>query len=405
MKASGRCLSKSRRKGRNHRTIKETDKQYVANTYGRFDVALVRGNGAYLYDEEGKEYVDLGGGIAVNTFGAADSEWVAAVTRQLMTVQHTSNLYYTKPCAKLAEMLCERTGMKKVFFSNSGAEANECAIKAARKYSFDKYGLGRSTIVTLRNSFHGRTVTTLSATGQDAFHQYFFPFTGGFTHITANDPNGLSVLGGDKSVCAVLLETIQGEGGVNVLGEDYIRAVAERCAENDILLMFDEVQTGNGRTGKLYSYMHYGVSPDIVTTAKGLGGGLPIGATLFGEKTQSVLTPGTHGSTFGGNPVCAAGACNILSRLDDALLDEVTEKGAYIREALLSVSGVLGVYGKGLMLGVETAASPAEVAAECLRRGVLVLTAKNKVRLLPPLNIPWDALKKAVEIIKEVVAQ
>ncbi len=386
-------------------TIKETDKQYVANTYGRFDVALVRGNGAYLYDEEGKEYVDLGGGIAVNTFGAADSEWVAAVTRQLMTVQHTSNLYYTKPCAKLAEMLCERTGMKKVFFSNSGAEANECAIKAARKYSFDKYGLGRSTIVTLRNSFHGRTVTTLSATGQDAFHQYFFPFTGGFTHITANDPNGLSVLGGDKSVCAVLLETIQGEGGVNVLGEDYIRAVAERCAENDILLMFDEVQTGNGRTGKLYSYMHYGVSPDIVTTAKGLGGGLPIGATLFGEKTQSVLTPGTHGSTFGGNPVCAAGACNILSRLDDALLDEVTEKGAYIREALLSVSGVLGVYGKGLMLGVETAASPAEVAAECLRRGVLVLTAKNKVRLLPPLNIPWDALKKAVEIIKEVVAQ
>lgn len=386
-------------------TIKETDKQYVANTYGRFDVALVRGNGAYLYDEEGKEYVDLGGGIAVNTFGAADSEWVAAVTRQLMTVQHTSNLYYTKPCAKLAEMLCERTGMKKVFFSNSGAEANECAIKAARKYSFDKYGLGRSTIITLRNSFHGRTVTTLSATGQDAFHQYFFPFTGGFTHITANDPNGLSVLGGDKSVCAVLLETIQGEGGVNVLGEDYIRAVAERCAENDILLMFDEVQTGNGRTGKLYSYMHYGVSPDIVTTAKGLGGGLPIGATLFGEKTQSVLTPGTHGSTFGGNPVCAAGACNILSRLDDALLDEVTEKGAYIREALLSVSGVLGVYGKGLMLGVETAASPAEVAAECLRRGVLVLTAKNKVRLLPPLNIPWDALKKAVEIIKEVVAQ
>ncbi len=386
-------------------TIKETDKQYVANTYGRFDVALVRGNGAYLYDEEGKEYVDLGGGIAVNTFGAADSEWVAAVTRQLMTVQHTSNLYYTKPCAKLAEMLCERTGMKKVFFSNSGAEANECAIKAARKYSFDKYGLGRSTIVTLRNSFHGRTVTTLSATGQDAFHQYFFPFTGGFTHITANDPNGLSVLGGDKSVCAVLLETIQGEGGVNVLGADYIRAVAERCAENDILLMFDEVQTGNGRTGKLYSYMHYGVSPDIVTTAKGLGGGLPIGATLFGEKTQSVLTPGTHGSTFGGNPVCAAGACNILSRLDDALLDEVTEKGAYIREALLSVSGVLGVYGKGLMLGVETAASPAEVAAECLRRGVLVLTAKNKVRLLPPLNIPWDALKKAVDIIKEVVAQ
>ena len=205
-------------------------------------------------------------------------------------------------------------------------------------------------------------MTTLSATGQDAFHQYFFPFTGGFTHITANDPNGLSVLGGDKSVCAVLLETIQGKGGVNVLGADYIRAVAERCAENDILLMFDEVQTGNGRTGKLYSYMHYGVSPDIVTTAKGLGGGLPIGATLFGEKTQSVLTPGTHGSTFGGNPVCAAGACNILSRLDDALLDEVTEKGAYIREALLSVSGVLGVYGKGLMLGVETAASPAELS-------------------------------------------
>ncbi|MBR5519243.1 MAG: aspartate aminotransferase family protein [Clostridia bacterium] len=385
--------------------IKETDKQFVANTYGRFDVALVRGNGEYLYDENGKEYIDLGSGIAVNTFGAADSQWVAAVTQQLMTLQHTSNLYYTEPCAKLAQMLCERTGMKKVFFSNSGAEANECMIKAARKYSHDKYGDGRNTIVTLRNSFHGRTVTTLSATGQDVFHQHFFPFTEGFIHITANEPADLDVLRNDKSVCAIMMETIQGEGGVNVLREDYIKEVAAICAEKDILLLFDEVQTGNGRTGKLFSYMHYGVTPDIFSTAKGLAGGLPMGATVFNEKTESVLVAGTHGSTFGGNPVCAAGAVNVMSRLTDELLDEVAAKGQFIREAFAGAVGVVGVYGKGLMLGIETEVAPAEIVKRCLERGVLVLTAKNKVRLLPPLNISYEALEKAIAIIKEVIAQ
>ena len=386
--------------------IKELDKQFVANTYGRFDIALVRGNGEYLYDDTGKEYIDLGAGIAVNTFGASDSQWVAAVTQQLMTVQHTSNLYYTEPCARLAEMLCGLTGMKKVFFGNSGAEANECMIKAARKYSHDKYGDGRNTIVTLKNSFHGRTVTTLAATGQDVFHQHFFPFTEGFLHITANEPADLAVLTTDKSICAVMLETIQGEGGVNVLREDYVRAIADICAKNDILLLIDEVQTGNGRTGKLFSYMHYeGIKPDIFSTAKGLAGGLPLGATVFGEKTESVLTAGTHGSTFGGNPVCAAGALNILSRLTSELLAEVEAKGQFVREELTSAVGVVGVFGKGLMLGIETEVAPAEVAKRCMERGVLVLTAKNKVRLLPPLNISWDALKKAVETIKEVIAQ
>lgn len=386
--------------------IKELDKQFVANTYGRFDIALVRGNGEYLYDDTGKEYIDLGAGIAVNTFGASDSQWVAAVTQQLMTVQHTSNLYYTEPCARLAEMLCGLTGMKKVFFGNSGAEANECMIKAARKYSHDKYGDGRSTIVTLKNSFHGRTVTTLAATGQDVFHQHFFPFTEGFLHITANEPADLAVLTTDKSICAVMLETIQGEGGVNVLREDYVRAIADICAKNDILLLVDEVQTGNGRTGKLFSYMHYeGIQPDIFSTAKGLAGGLPLGATVFGEKTAAVLTAGTHGSTFGGNPVCAAGAINILSRLTPELLSEVEAKGQFVREELANAVGVVGVFGKGLMLGIETEVAPAEVVKRCMERGVLVLTAKNKVRLLPPLNITWDALKKAVEIIKEVIAQ
>lgn len=385
--------------------IRETDRQYVAGTYRRFDLALVRGNGSYCYDETGREYIDLGAGIAVNTFGVQDSEWIEAVTQQLSVLQHTSNLYYSEPCARLAALLCEKTGMQKVFFSNSGAEANECAIKTARKYSFDRYGDGRNTIVTLTNSFHGRTVTTLSATGQDVFHTSFFPFTEGFIHIPANDEAALEVLERDSGICAVMIEMIQGEGGVNVLTDAYVQELAARCAKHDILLIVDEVQTGNGRTGDLYAYMHAGIVPDIVTTAKGLGGGLPIGATMFNEKTADVLTYGTHGSTFGGNPVCAAGAYSILSRLDDALLSEVKAKGEWIQSSLCGADGIVGVSGRGLMLGIETVKPAAEVAAACMANGVLVLTAKQKVRLLPPLNIPWDALRKAIAIIKEVCKQ
>lgn len=385
--------------------IRETDRQYVAGTYRRFDLALVRGNGSYCYDETGREYIDLGAGIAVNTFGVQDAEWIDAVTQQLSVLQHTSNLYYSEPCARLAALLCEKTGMQKVFFSNSGAEANECAIKTARKYSFDRYGDGRNTIVTLTNSFHGRTVTTLSATGQDVFHTSFFPFTEGFIHIPANDEAALEILERDSNICAVMIEMIQGEGGVNVLTDAYVQKLAARCAKHDILLIVDEVQTGNGRTGDLYAYMHAGIAPDIVTTAKGLGGGLPIGATMFNEKTADVLTYGTHGSTFGGNPVCAAGAYSILSRLDDALLSEVKAKGEWIQSSLCDADGIVGVSGRGLMLGIETVKPAAEVAAACMANGVLVLTAKQKVRLLPPLNIPWDALKKAIAIIKEVCKQ
>lgn len=385
--------------------IRETDRQYVAGTYRRFDLALVRGNGSYCYDETGREYIDLGAGIAVNTFGVQDAEWIEAVTQQLSVLQHTSNLYYSEPCARLAALLCEKTGMQKVFFSNSGAEANECAIKTARKYSFDRYGDGRNTIVTLTNSFHGRTVTTLSATGQDVFHTSFFPFTEGFIHIPANDEAALEVLERDSGICAVMIEMIQGEGGVNVLTDAYVQELAARCAKHDILLIVDEVQTGNGRTGDLYAYMHAGIVPDIVTTAKGLGGGLPIGATMFNEKTADVLTYGTHGSTFGGNPVCAAGAYSILSRLDDALLSEVKAKGEWIQSSLCGADGIVGVSGRGLMLGIETVKPAAEVAAACMANGVLVLTAKQKVRLLPPLNIPWDALRKAIAIIKEVCKQ
>lgn len=385
--------------------IRETDRQYVAGTYRRFDLALVRGNGSYCYDETGREYIDLGAGIAVNTFGVQDAEWIEAVTQQLSVLQHTSNLYYSEPCARLAALLCEKTGMQKVFFSNSGAEANECAIKTARKYSFDRYGDGRNTIVTLTNSFHGRTVTTLSATGQDVFHTSFFPFTEGFIHIPANDEAALEILDRDSGICAVMIEMIQGEGGVNVLTDAYVQELAARCVKHDILLIVDEVQTGNGRTGDLYAYMHAGIAPDIATTAKGLGGGLPIGATMFNEKTADVLTYGTHGSTFGGNPVCAAGAYSILSRLDDTLLSEVKAKGEWIQSSLCDADGIVGVSGRGLMLGIETVKPAAEVAAACMANGVLVLTAKQKVRLLPPLNIPWDALKKAIAIIKEVCKQ
>ncbi|MBP3381138.1 MAG: acetylornithine/succinylornithine family transaminase [Clostridia bacterium] len=381
-------------------SIIELDKAYVAGTYARFPVHIVSGKGSYVYDEQGKEYIDMGSGIAVNTFGIADETWVAAVTTQLGLVQHMSNLYYTNPCAKLAQMLCERTGMKKVFFGNSGAEANECAIKVARKYAAEKKGAEYSTIITLENSFHGRTLTTLAATGQDHFHSLFQPLTPGFVHTPANDTAALIALAKQHKVAGILLECVQGEGGVNALDAQFVKDVAAFAQKEDIVLMIDEVQTGNGRTGTLYAYMQYGIMPDVVTTAKGLGGGLPIGAALLGEKVQNVLGAGDHGSTFGGNPVCCAGACSILERLTPAFLDQVQEKSRFVFEQLNGADGIVSVSGKGLMIGIETVRPAKEVVAACMENGVLCLTAKHKVRLLPALNIPMETLKKAVECIK-----
>ena len=384
-------------------SITSLDKSFVASTYGRFPLELERGKGALLYGADGKEYIDMGTGIAVNVFGVCDDEWTKAVKEQLDKLAHTSNLYYTEPCAKLAQLLCSKTGMKKVFFSNSGAEANECAIKVARKYSFQKYGEGRNTIVTLKNSFHGRTVTTLSATGQDSFHTDFMPFTDGFVYAEANNKGEVVTLAKEHNACAVMLELVQGEGGVMKLDDSFVIEVADFCKRNDILLIIDEVQTGNGRTGSLYAYQQFGIIPDIVSTAKGLGGGLPIGATMLGEKVQDTLTPGSHGSTFGGNPVCCAGAYNIISRIDDELLNAVKQKSKYIFDELSDTDGIRSVSGMGLMIGLETEKDAKEVVAACREKGVLVLTAKTKVRLLPPLNIDDELLKKAVEIIKECV--
>lgn len=381
---------------------KELDNQYVAHAYGRFDVALTKGQGSTLYDENGKKYIDFGSGIGVTAFGINDPVWTKAVEEQLHRVQHTSNLYYTAPCAKLAQLLCEKSGMKKVFFGNSGAEANEGAIKFARKYSFDKYGAGRSTIITLINSFHGRTITTLAATGQDSFHTMFDPFTPGFKYCPANDIEALQAAATDD-VCAVLFECVQGEGGVNNLSPTFVSAIAKLAKEKDILIAVDEVQTGNGRTGTYFAYQQYGITPDIVTTAKGLGGGLPIGAVLFGEKLQDTMTPGSHGSTFGGNPVVAAGACSIVERIDDDFLSEVQHKSEKIRTALAKVKGVKSISGMGLMLGIETDKPAGEVAKACLANGLLILTAKTKLRLLPALNISDAELNEGLEILKGVL--
>lgn len=381
---------------------KELDNQYVAHAYGRFDVALTKGQGSTLYDEDGKKYIDFGSGIGVTAFGINDPVWTKAVEEQLHRVQHTSNLYYTAPCAKLAQLLCEKSGMKKVFFGNSGAEANEGAIKFARKYSFDKYGAGRSTIITLVNSFHGRTITTLAATGQDSFHTVFDPFTPGFKYCPANDIEALQAAATDD-VCAVLFECVQGEGGVNNLSQTFVSAIAKLAKEKDILIAVDEVQTGNGRTGTYFAYQQYGITPDIVTTAKGLGGGLPIGAVLFGEKLQDTMTPGSHGSTFGGNPMVAAGACSIVERIDADFLSEVQRKSEKIRTALAKVKSVKSISGMGLMLGIETDKPAGEVAKACLANGLLILTAKTKLRLLPALNISDAELDEGLEILKGVL--
>lgn len=378
------------------------DKEYVANTYARFPVEIASGKGSILYSTDGKEYIDLGSGIGVTAFGISDDQWVKAVTEQLNKVQHVSNLYYTEPCAELAKILCTRTGMKKVFFANSGAEANECAIKVARKYAADNKGEDYNVIITLKNSFHGRTLTTLAATGQDVFHAKFKPLTSGFVYATANDLESVEKLVKENKVCGILMECVQGEGGVIALDKDFVTGVEKICRANDIILMIDEVQTGNGRTGELYAYMNYGISPDVVTTAKGLGGGLPIGACIMSEKVQSVLGFGDHGSTYGGNPVCAAGAISVINRIDKKLLDGVKEKSDYAFKQLGSAKGVESVSGAGLMIGFKTVKSAKEVVNQCIEKGVLCLTAKDKVRLLPALNIPFETFKKAIDIIKEV---
>ena len=385
---------------------KELDSKYIANTYARFPIVLERGKGSLVWDSEGREYIDMGSGIAVNAFGLADSEWMAAVTEQLGRLQHSSNLYYTVPDALLAEQLCERTDMKKVFFGNSGAEANECAIKCARKYAADKYGADkRYKIVTLVNSFHGRTVTTLAATGQDEYHQDFQPLTPGFLYAPANDCEALKALvEGDDAIAAIMFELVQGEGGVLPLTQEFVQCIADICRAKDILMVCDEVQTGNGRTGTLYAWMQYGIVPDIMTTAKGLGGGLPIGACLMGEKCENTLTPGSHGSTFGGNPAVCAGALNILSRIDDSLLAEVKAKSEYIVNALTGAKGVESVAGLGLMLGIKTVKPLNDVVTACRENGVLVLTAHGKLRLLPALNIPMELVEKAVAVIKAACA-
>ena len=386
--------------------LKTLDKTYIANTYARFPVEVVSGQGSVLTDAAGKTYIDMGSGIGVTAFGIGDPTWKQAVTAQLDLVQHTSNLYYTEPCVKLAKMLCERTGMKKVFFGNSGAEANECAIKAARKYAAEHRGAEYSTILTLWNSFHGRTLTTLAATGQEHYHELYQPLTPGFAHAQPNDLADVKAQLSAHKCAAILIECIQGEGGVNVLDADFVRGVASAAADADVLLIVDEVQTGNGRTGQLYSYMNYGIQPDIVTTAKGLGGGLPLGCAMLGEKLADVFGPGDHGSTFGGNPICCAGAVSILSRIDDALLAEVREKSAYIFAQLTGAPGVESVGGMGLMIGIKPSAkSAAEVVQTCMERGVLCLTAKDRVRLLPALNIPMDLVEKAVAVIKAACAE
>ena len=385
--------------------IIELDKQYIAGTYARFPLQLEKGKGSLLYDTNGKEYIDFGTGIAVNAFGVGDEEWMSAVTKQLGKIQHTSNLYYSEPCALLAQELCVRTGMKKVFFSNSGAEANECAIKAARHYGQTRKGKEYSTIITLKNSFHGRTITTLSATGQDVFHEYFTPMTEGFVYAEANDLEAVKALIRQHKCCAVMIELVQGEGGVTALDKAYVTELEKLVRKEDMLLIVDEVQTGNGRTGELYAYMGYGITPDVVTTAKGLGGGLPIGATLLGERTKDLFAPGMNGSTFGGNPVACAGALSILRRIDESLLKEVQEKSAYIFRELEGAKGVKSVSGKGLMIGVECEKDAGQIISACTQRGVLVIKAKHKVRLLPALNIPMELLEKAIKTLKEVIEE
>ncbi len=382
---------------------KQKDKAYIANTYNRADVMFVSGKGCTLTDENGKTYIDMGSGIGVTALGHAYQPWVDAVTAQANALSHTSNLYYTQPAVELAEILNKRTGMDKVFFSNSGAEANECAIKCARKYAHDKYGEGRSTIIALENSFHGRTMATISATGQDVFHKNFAPFLEGFKFAKANDVADMKAML-DDTVAAVIIELIQGESGVNPLDEDYVCEVAALCKQNGSLLIVDEVQTGNGRTGELYAYMGYGIQPDIVSTAKGLAGGLPMGATMMWGECADTLKAGDHGSTFGGNLLSAAGAVAVMKAIDDELLSSVKRKSELIKSELLPLKKVKSITGKGLMLGIELDGMTAADALTAMReKGLIVLTAKTKLRLLPALNISDEELNAGLQIIKEVL--
>ena len=383
-------------------TLQQLENTYMAETFSRFPVAIERGEGATLFDTEGKRYVDFGSGIAVNIFGANDEKWKAAVIDQLSRIQHVSNYYYSEPQLDLAELLCFRTGAKRVFFANSGAEANECALKAARKYSFDKYGEGRKKIISLNGSFHGRTLFTLTATGQQAFHRFFGPFV---PEVVSVDANMQAVEKESENACAVIIECVQGESGVEALDKGFVRALRAFCDEHDILLICDEVQSGNGRTGKFCAYEHYGILPDIMTTAKGLGGGLPIGACLFFKKTEHTLKPGDHGSTFGGNPVCCAGAVSIVSRLTEDFLLEVQGKAEYLRAKLKGFDGVKRVTGLGLMIGLEVEKPAKEIAQQCLERGLLVLTAHERVRIVPPLNITKTEMDEGLTILREVLAQ
>ena len=408
--------------------IKALDAQSVMQTYGRYDAVIERGEGAMLYSPEGKEFVDFTSGIGVNSIGYGNKKWADAIYAQALKLQHISNLYYTEPYAKLAQELTTRSGMKSVFFSNAGGEANEGMIKLARKYSFDKYGIGRSTIISLVQSFHGRTITTLAATGQESFHNYFFPFTEGFVHVPANDMKALENMISAQAVgavsidgtaalkpaepssgiCAVLIELIQGEGGVLPLDPDYVGAVAKLCADNDLLLLIDEVQTGTGRTGTLFAFQQYGIVPDVISFAKGIAGGLPMGGIIANEKCADVLTAGTHATTFGGNPIAAAGALEVLSQLDDAALLEVTKKGEYIKEAVGSWElPVVGeIRGRGLMIGVSLVdALPKDIAAQCISEGLLILTAgSDALRMLPPLTITYEEIDKGLNILKNVLS-
>jgi len=385
--------------------IKKLDQQYVAHTYGRFDFALKCGSGAECEDYDGKKYIDFSTGIGVNAFGFADPDWVKAVSEQAAKFAHISNLYYTEPGVKAAKMICEKSGMKKVFFGNSGAEANEGMIKAARKYAQTKYGKDRYEIITLINSFHGRTITTVAATGQDSMHVNFDPFTPGFVYAKANDFEDVLSKVSDKTA-GIMMEMIQGEGGVIPLDKEFVEKVAALCKEKDILLMVDEVQTGNGRTGYYYAYQAFGIEPDIVSTAKGLGGGLPIGAVMFGEKTENTFVPGDHGSTFGMNPVSCAGACAVLQKLDEALLADVKKKSAVIFEKAAKFENVASVTGMGLMIGIELKSGTSKaVAIKCLEKGLIVLTAHEKVRLLPPLNITEEQLEKGLAILEEAIKE
>ena len=386
-------------------STKELDQQYIMHTYGRYDVALAKGKGAVAYDEDGKRYIDVSSGIGVNSLGYCDDGWVQAVTAPAQTIQHMSNYFYSAQASQLAEKLCTLTNMSKVCFGNSGAEANECAIKIARKYSFDKYGDARNEIITLRNSFHGRTVTTLSATGQDVFHNYFFPFTDGFSFVEAGDMDALKAAVTDKT-CAVMLELIQGEGGVNILDKDYVKALVAYCNENDILVIIDEVQTGVARTGKLFAFQNYGVQPDLFTAAKGLGGGLPIGVCVCGEKLDGVMTPSTHGSTFGANPVVCAGANYVIDTVsNEAFLQDVREKGDYLEQQLRTIPAVKNVRRMGLMVGIEIEQDAHDIAVKCVQNGLLIITAKDVLRMLPPLTITKENIDEAITILKNTLEE